>query len=54
MDAASTSQVGTECLTQNLYIELDLKLYGAVSDVCMVGDDIRDDVIGAQKAGFMV
>ena len=24
------------------------------SDVCMIGDDIRDDVLGAQNAGFQV
>ena len=24
------------------------------SDVCMIGDDVRDDVLGAQNAGFQV
>lgn len=24
------------------------------SDVCMIGDDVRDDILGAQNVGFTV
>lgn len=34
----------------NLSYGLNLR----AEDVCMIGDDIRDDIMGAQEAGFQV
>ena len=29
-------------------------LFCIFSDVCMIGDDVRDDILGAQNVGFTV